>query len=78
MRPVITLILKPDKDATKKKITGQIYRFTDIYILTIKLGKYGLELLDHTIVWVGNCIPTLSKSFSWLCVREVGRKSKKL
>ena len=31
MRPVITLILKPDKDATKKKIKGQIYGFTDIY-----------------------------------------------
>lgn len=58
MRPVIILILKPDKDATEKKITGQIYRFTDIYILTIKLGKYGLELLDHTIVWVGNCTHT--------------------
>ena len=42
----------------KRKLKDK-YTDSQIYILTIKLGKYGLELLDHTIiVWVGNCTHT--------------------
>lgn len=53
-------ILQPAKDTTKKENYRPDIQ-TQIYTLTIKLGKYGRELLDHRIImWVDSCVTSPS------------------